>query len=132
MAITHGDPVYNVQGFKLAVTGGASDANVFEGIANPFGVAVVITKAVLRITTASTGASTLDIGIGASITTADDTLMDGLSGATAGLFDNVTNKGTNGLPQQLWAADTFLTVKEASGDVAGLVGTLFVNVIPAA
>lgn len=115
---------------ELAITGGASSANVFASLLNPAGVELMITRAWLRITTASTGASTLDIGPAADATTANDTLLDGLSAAATGIFDsqNDTDNGTNGSAKPLvWAAGGSVTVKEASGDVAGLVATLYVQ-----
>jgi hypothetical protein len=117
--------------YELAVTGGASSSGVFASTANPFGVSVIITRAILRITTQSTGASTLDIGVGANATTSNDGLIDGLSGATAGLYDNTlaANAGTNGRPSQLWTSTTFLNVAEASGNVDALVGTLYLTII---
>ncbi len=115
---------------ELAITGGASDANVFEAMANPAGVDIMVLRAWLRITTASTGAATLDIGIATGATTASDVLFDGLSAAATGIFDSMdgTDNGTNGVAKpQVWASGSFVTVKEASGDVAGLVGTLYVE-----
>lgn len=130
MAIQTGNTTREPLITVLAITGSSSSSNVFAYTGNPWGVSVIIKKAILYITTNSTGASTVDIGVGASASTADDTLMDGLSAATAGLFDNVTNKGTNGLPQKLWTSSQFVTVKEASGDVDGLVASLYLEVIP--
>jgi hypothetical protein len=116
--------------FELAITGGSGSTGVFASAANPFGYDVIITNAVLRITTQSTGASTLDIGVGANATTSNDGLFDGLSAAAAGLFSNAlaANLGTNGRPAQVWTSSTFLNVAEASGDVAALAAVLFVAV----
>jgi len=112
---------------KLAATGGSASSGVFASAANPFGYDVIITSAVWRITTQSTGASTVDIGVGANATTSNDGLIDGLSGATAGLFNNEDNAGTNGKSAQVWTSSTFLNVAEASGDVDGLVAVLYVT-----
>jgi len=116
--------------YELAITGASGSSGVFASTANPFGYDVIITNAVLRITTQSTGASTLDIGVGANATTSNDGLFDGLSGAAAGLFSNAlaANLGTNGRPAQLWTSSTFLNVAEASGNVDALVGLLQVTV----
>lgn len=109
---------------RLAVTGASGSSGVFASIVNPWGEAMIITKAVLDLTTVATGAATVDIGVAATAI-ANDTLMDGLDvNAATGLFDNVTNKGTNGLPQVVWAATGYVTVAEASGDVNGMVGVL--------
>lgn len=118
--------------YELAITGASGSSGVFASLANPFGYDVIITDAVLRITTQSSGASTLDIGVGANATTSNDGLFDGLSGAAAGLFSNAlaANAGTNGRPAQLWTSSTFLNVAEASGNVDALVGVLYVTAIP--
>lgn len=116
---------------ELAVTGGAADANVFEAVLNPAGVDVMILRAYLRTTAVATAAATLDIGIGSTSTTAGDTLFDGLDvNAAIGIFDSMdgTDNGTNGVAKpQVWTAGYYVTVKEASGNVDGLVGTLYIE-----
>jgi hypothetical protein len=84
----------------------------------------------LDITTASTGASTVDIGTATASTTLNDTLIDGLSGASTGLFDNVENQGTNGVGMKKLAAGSYVTGSQASGDTTGLVGNVFIEYIP--
>lgn len=116
-----------VNTYKVAITGAAGSTGVFSSTANPFGASVLVHHTVLRITTQSGAASTLDIGIGADATTSNDTQIDGLSGATAGIFNSVNNKGTNGGACQLWTTSTYLNVAEASGNVDGLVATLIVH-----
>ena len=115
--------------FALAFTGGAGSSGVFASMANPEGQTFIITHATLRITTQSTGASTLDIGIAADATTSNDGIIDGLSGASAGIFSNIVaaTAGTNGRPAIVWGASQYLNIAEASGDVAALVGTLYVS-----
>lgn len=130
MAIQSGKDTREPLIYVLDVTGSSSSSNVFANTANPFGVDVIIIRAVLRVATQSTGAATVDIGVGATSSTADDTLIDGLSVAAAGSFDNITDKGTNGKASKLWASSQYVTVKEASGDVDGLVAKLYLEVIP--
>lgn len=97
-------------------------------VANPAGVDIIVTKVVLDVTTKSTGACTLDVGIAADGATSNDTLLDGVDvGTAAGLFDNVTNKGTNGKPQVKWGASQFLTASKATGSAAGLVGNAYIH-----
>lgn len=86
---------------------------------------IVIHNAFLRITTASTGASTLDIGVAANATTASDNLFDGQSGTPAGVF---LPGGTNGRAGRVLTAGQAITVTEASGDVNGLVAELIAEV----
>lgn len=110
------------------VTGAAGSSGVFASFPNPFGQSVLVLSTVLEITTQSTGASTLDIGVAADGTTSNDTQIDGLSGAAAGVFNSNKNKGTNGGAAQRWGAAQFLNVAEASGNVDALVATLYAEV----
>lgn len=88
-----------------------------------------ITRIGLDITTASTGASTIDIGTGTTATTSNDTLIDGLSGTPAGLFDNTKNIGTNGVGMKKLAAGSYVTGSQATGDTTGLIGDVFIEYI---
>jgi hypothetical protein len=116
---------------KLAIVGAGGSTGVFASVVNPFGEAVVITRAVLDITTQSSIASTLDIGVASNATTSNDTLIDGLSGAATGVFDNTKNGGTNGKGSVKLGDTQFVNVAEASGDVNALVATLYLEAIPA-
>lgn len=111
---------------KIPFTAG-DGAGVIQSMANPFGYDVIIDQAVLRITTQSTGASTLDIGIGADATTSNDGLFDGMSGAAAGMFTNTEDPGTNGEQSIVWGSTQFLNIAEASGDVTAIVGALYLT-----
>jgi hypothetical protein len=114
-------PVYRGQ---LSVASPGAATGVFASMANPWGREVLIHSAFLRITTQSTGASTIDVGVAADAVTANDVLIDGVSGAAAGLFNSVTNAGTNGKVGQIWGASQFLNAAEASGDVTAIVAVL--------
>lgn len=107
----------------LSATAGAAGC---VAVLNPEGAALVIDRAVLNVTTASTGACTLDVGVAATAIS-NDTLLDGMSVATAGIFDNIENQGTNGDSAVIWAADGYVTATEASGAIAGLVGELWLK-----
>lgn len=91
--------------------------------------AAIILRAILHITTVSTGASTLDIGYTAtSGTTSSDSLLDGVSGASLAIFDSqdpALDSGANA-KAQLAAAAKWITAAEASGDTTALVGVLYV------
>jgi len=113
--------------FKITLADTGAAAGDLAAVLNPEGVALVIDRAVLNITTGSTGASTIDIGVAANATTSNDTLLDGMSGATAGVYDNIENQGTNGDSAVIWAADGYVTASEASGDTTGLVGELWLK-----
>lgn len=126
---SRGNEPYQGHWVKLKVSGVGVAAGDCGSLLNPLGRRLLITRAILDITTQSTGASTVDIGVAADATTLNDTLIDGLSGATAGTFDNIENQGTNGDSCIPWGATSYITVSEASGDVTGLVGDLYVHVI---
>lgn len=113
-------------GIRVAITLGGATAGDMVAIANPEGVDLIITKAIVNVTTASTGASTVDVGVAANATTSADTLIDGLSLATAGAW---STPGSNGRPAIVWGANQYVTMSEASGDVAGAVGELILQYI---
>jgi hypothetical protein len=115
---------YDQGGFRIQLADTGSAAADLASVLNPTGEAVIITKCIVNLTTASTGASTIDVGIGASASTLYDNLIDGLSGATAGAYADL---GTNGKRAKLWPAAEYLTASEASGDTTGLVGELIVQ-----
>lgn len=111
----------------------AAGTNAVGGVlklANPEGVALIVTRLILDITTASTGAATVDAGIAADATTGSDTLIDGLSVATAGVYDNVENQGTNGKAAVKWPTTGYLQIT-ASADTAGMVGYAYIEYIRA-
>lgn len=110
-----------------ATTGGAVAA-----WANPEAGAIIITRTVIDITTVSTGAAALDIGTTATnATTSSDTLLDGADvNAAAGVFDNITDKGTNGKSRQRLATGKWVTAT-GSASTVGMVGSLYVYYVNA-
>jgi hypothetical protein len=133
MGIQVGKELVNLPLARLSITGDGSDANVFEALGNPYGIDVYIVDAWVVVTTVATAAATLDIGPANGATTASDTLFDGLdvNAATGCYFaSNDTHNGTNGGVGRLWSAGNYLTVKEASGNVAGLVAVLLARCVP--
>ena len=113
---------------KVALT--ASDANhgIVE-LANPFGVDVFITRVIVDVTTKSTGACTINVGVDTAAGTGDDTLLDGLDVGTAVILaDNLITPGTNGVAVKKWAADNYVVVEMATGAAAGLVGNIYIHV----
>lgn len=111
----------------VASLASAETAGGIVSILNPFGVDVIVTDAILGVTTAATAAGTVDIGIAANGTTSADNLIDGVDVNTAaGLFDNRVQNGTNG-GMQLWEDTQYLTASKASGSVAGIVGKLYIK-----
>jgi len=124
-------PTYKAaQWVKFACTGAVSTAGgVFAWRPDDQSRSHLITRLVLDVTTKSTGAATLDIGVAANATTLNDTLIDGLSVATAGTYDNIENQGTNGVSSKKIAAGEYVTASMASGDPAGMVATVYVEYV---
>lgn len=98
-------------------------------IANPEGADLYITRVILHVVTPSAGAATVDAGIAANGTTSSDNLIDGKTVATAGVFDNLIDGGSNGKAGQKWASGQYLTTTQASGDVTGLVGQILIEYV---
>jgi len=89
--------------------------------------AVLVHRVLLDVTTQTSGACTVDVGMTATnATTSADNLIDGLSLATAGLYDNIEDQGTNGTSRQKVAAGKWITGSKASGATAGLVGNAYI------
>ncbi len=111
-------------GFWLQGSLTASDAagGVFS-VENTYGTTLVILRTVLLVTTGTSGACTIDVGIEADATTSADDLIDGLDVATAGVFDNVADEGSNGNSCGKWSSGTFVNASMKTGAAAGLVGT---------
>lgn len=98
--------------------------------ANPEAGAIAIKRVFLDVTTKTTGACTVDVGVAANGTTSADNLIDGLDiNAAAGLFGNLGNPGTNGKTSQRCAAGAFITGSKATGATAGIVGSAYVEYV---
>lgn len=85
---------------KIYSPGAAMNAFSFNW-QNPETSKIIIYKAILHVydnETVGTGA-VMNIGVASGTGVEGDNLLDGVSIETIGLFDNVTNKGDNGLPQ---------------------------------
>ena len=97
---------------------------------NPEAGAVLVTNVLLDVTTQTSGACTADVGMTATnATTSADNLIDGKSLATAGLFDNIEDQGTNGTSRQKVATGKWITGSVASGASAGIVGYAYIYYI---
>jgi len=90
---------------------------------------VIVTGVLVDVTTQSSGACTISIGTSATGTTSSANLIDTLSVAAAGSFDNITDKGTNGKSRQRLAVGSYVTGSTASGASAGLVGNAYITYI---
>lgn len=109
----------------VATTGGA-----IASVANPEGVTLVPVQSVLYITTASTGAANISIGIGATATTSATDIINALAinGVSAPLaYNGQVLDAKTALPA-VWTTSTYLTVT-GSADSSGFVGKLYVQYI---
>lgn len=114
--------------YRVALTAATTTgAGAVASIANPEGAKVLITRAVIHLTSEATGSATVDGGVAANGTTSADNLFDGLDvGAAAGVFDNVDDQGTNGQSVVEWDSDEYVTIT-ASATLAGLVGYIYLE-----
>jgi hypothetical protein len=112
---------------KLPLGAGAGGGGILSW-QNPELQDVIVTALFLDVTTPSAGACTVSFGTtAAGGTTLSSNLVDTLSVAAAGLFDNVTDKGVNGKTRQRLAAGKWLTGSVATGAAAGLAGNAYVE-----
>ena len=112
---------------KLALGALDTKGGVFKML-NPFGFQVLIERVILDVTTKTTGACTIDVGVDADGATGDDTLLDGLDiGTAAILSDNLETPGTNGQSCVKWGATQYIVASMASGAAAGAVGSAYVE-----
>ena len=94
---------------------------------NPEGEDIMVTDFILDVTTAATGAATMDIGVAANGTTGSDTLLDGVDVGTAAILASAdVNGGTNGLGAVKMSSTQYITA-DASASVAGLIGSFYVK-----
>lgn len=109
-----------------AITASDSAGGMFSWV-NPWTVPVLITDFRLEVTTASTGACTVDAGIAANATTSDDSLIDGQDvNSAAGVF---SASAPVRLDEAGGTADT-VTVSVATGASAGIVGRAYIQYVP--
>lgn len=101
-------------------------------VQNDLDVDLMVTGMYVDVTTKSSGAATLDVGVDYDGDVSNDTLFDGLDvGTAAGFFNTAKNGGTNGKAAVLWKRGEYV-VASASATVAGLVGKYTIVAIPRA
>ena len=105
-------------------------------VANPEGQTVYILRSYLVVTTASTGAANINVGVGATATTDASDMINALA-----INGAITNKIYNGSTIQAttktevtapaaWTATTFVNAT-GSADSTGFAGTLYIEYIRA-
>jgi len=120
---------------KIHILGNATAAGAVGEVLNPEGVLLQITDAFLYISTASTAASTFNIGIGATGSNSSDIMSAFAMNQTAGtvwwgIEKNAASEAAATTPDGLlWAATSYLTITSAAYASTGLVADLFVKYI---
>lgn len=112
-----------VKKVALAATTGATQALSWV---NPEGATILVHGLAVSVTTASSGACTIDAGVASSGATSADTLIDGASIAAIAVLDNVKNAGTNGASAQLVTSTQYITIT-TSVATATLVGSAYIT-----
>lgn len=112
---------------RVALAAADTGGGIFAW-ANPEAGSIIISRVELDVTTKATGACTVDVGTTATnATTSSDNLLDGLDiGTAAGIFDNITDKGSNGKSRQKLASGKWVTGSMASGAAAGTAGFVYI------
>jgi len=110
--------------WKQAISATSGGGGLFN-ILNPAGETIMIERCALDITTASSTVSTIDIGVAAT-GTSNDELIDGVAASATGVFDNITDAGTNGGATVKCTAAQYITGTFSSAasakSIAGSVG----------
>jgi len=94
---------------------------------NTYGSDLVVTRVLIAVTTGTSGACELDIGVAADGTTKAENLIDTLDVSDAGVFDNITDGGSAGKSRQKLASGEFVTATADTGASAGIVGTYAIH-----
>lgn len=112
----------------ISISASKTSGSLATSVQNPERTAVIAELSYIHIRTGSSAACTVDIGTATTDVTSDN-LMDGLSvnAAANTIYDNITDKGTNGKSRQYVAANSYFTAYVASGNANGLVADVYFN-----
>ena len=119
---------------KVVVTGvAAATAGGIGALLNPEGVAIGITRAFVYFRTGSTGATTFDVGVGATATTANASVMDFADAieATVGgkfIYGPTAQVAITEVPTAVWGATEYL-VFTGSATTVGLDADVYVEYV---
>lgn len=120
----------NVYSVALTDAGAVTTAGGVVKLQNPETTSIIVTQVIVDLTTAATAAATVDIGTDTDGTTSSDNLIDGLDiNAATGVFDNITDGGTNGKTRQKLGADEYIVATVKTGDMSDAVGTLYIKYV---
>lgn len=97
---------------------------------NPTGKSIVVTDAIILVTTSPASSVNIDIGTAVNGTTSGDDLFDGagIADSFTGVLKNPDAVGTNGKSSVLLAAGAYITVTGAANST-GLAGQLLIPYI---
>tara|TARA_R100001594_G_scaffold25875_3_gene50422 strand:+ start:10369 stop:10956 length:588 start_codon:yes stop_codon:yes gene_type:complete len=110
--------------FRGALSASDSTAGVFQA-QNTYGSDLLITRAMIYVTTVSSGACTIDVGVGSSSSTSYDNLLDGIDvNGSTGVSDNIKSlvAGDNGRSVVVWKNNEYVNASKKTGATSGLVG----------
>ena len=114
---------------KIAFGASSGTAGLFS-VVSPFTEDVIIDGCKLNVT-AGFGVGTAWIAVGTGSTSSTDygnNLIDQVTATAAGVYDNITDKGTNGKSRQKWTAGTWIT-GTCSQTPNTLAGACYIDVI---
>jgi len=115
---------------RVALSGGAANAISFAW-QNPESSKIIIDRVLLYVTTAGGSGATMDIGVCGSATATSDNLIDGATIDSVGLYDNISDGGTNGKARQIadekGGTNDYVTGKILGADSANLAGYVYIH-----
>jgi hypothetical protein len=109
---------------KVPLAAGVDTGGGIVSWQNMAGHAIIVTRAVLDVTTAATASCTVEVGEAAGATTASSNLVTGQDVHTA------TGTFTGGADSVKVPAGAYITASTATGACAGLVGNLYLHYHP--
>lgn len=90
----------------------------------------LITRLIIRRTTAAGSTLTADAGCATSTASSVDNLLDGVNLNTTGIVDSTVGGGTNGLGSNIWAQDAYLLISaNTDPSTMSFAGTAYVEYI---
>lgn len=114
---------------KMAITGGTDTGGGILSWINPALVPIIVQRIYIDVTVVASSACSISAGTTiVSATTSAANLIDTLDVHSAtGLFDNITDKGSGGKSKQRLAVGGWVTISQASGASAALVGNVYIE-----
>lgn len=112
---------------KVALAGGGTNDFAFAW-KNPERSDIIVARVLVDITTkGGTATAVLNVGTADDAATGSDNLINGLDANATGLFDNITDNGTNGKSRQRLAVGKFITGQIATEDAGDLAGNVYIE-----